>query len=83
MIPSAADHAADILASDGATVHRLTLRQSNAGGAPVLVDAAGTAVSPWTMELLRWPAAAETDLRRGGYLIDRCWTLEPWCNCAD
>lgn len=73
-----------ILASDGRAVRRLFLRRPNEGGTPVLVDAAGTVVDPWEMELLRWPAAAEAALRRGGYLVDRYPDpAEPWCNCAD
>ncbi len=60
------------------------LRRPNGGGTPVLVDAAGTVVDPWEMELLRWPAAAEAALRRGGYLVDRYPDpAELWCNCAD
>lgn len=73
-----------ILASDGRAVRRLALRRPNGGGAPVLMDAAGTVVDPWEMELLRWPATAEAALRRGGYLLDRYPDpAEPWCNCAD
>jgi len=83
MIPSASEHTAGILVDDGATQRHLTLRRPRAGGTPVLVDAAGTVVAPWAVTLLRWPPDAETDLRRGGYLVDREWETEPWCNCAD
>lgn len=73
-----------ILASDGRAARRLFLRRPNGSGTPVLVDAAGTVVDPWEMELLRWPAAAEAALRRGGYLVDRYPDpAELWCNCAD
>ena len=71
-----------ILASDGATIHRLRL-DARADGSPVLVDTAGATFHPWEVELLRWPPEAETGLRRGGYLPDRPTDMELWCNCAD
>ena len=84
MIRSNIEHSDAILAGDGHAIRQLVLRRPNGGGAPVLVDAAGTVVDPWEVELLCWPTAAETALRRGGYLIDRYPNpAEPWCNCAD
>lgn len=84
MIRSDIEQSDGILAGDGRTVRQLVLRRPNGGGAPVLVDAAGTVVDPWEVELLRWPTAAEVALRRGGYLIDRYPDpAELWCNCAD
>lgn len=73
-----------IFASDGTTLCRLRLHRPSIDARPVLVDAAGTLVQPWEVELLRWPSQAEAELRRGGYLTERHWSLaEPWCNCAD
>ncbi len=65
------------------TLHRLALRPPNGGDPPTLVDAAGTVVNPWEVELLRWPPEAETLLRRGGYLPSQPAEVELWCNCAD
>jgi len=81
-----------IFASDGTILCRLRLHRPSIDARPVLVDAAGTLVQPaagtlvqpWEVELLRWPSLAEAELRRGGYLTERHWSLaEPWCNCAD
>lgn len=84
MIRSDIEQSDGILAGDGRAVRQLVLRRLNGGGVPVLVDAAGTVVDPWEVELLRWPTAAEAALRRGGYLIDRYPDpAELWCNCAD
>ncbi len=78
------NRSAGILARDGGTTRVLTLRRpSGAGGAFVLVDAAGEAFGPWEVELLHWPPEAEAELRRGGYIGGRPPDPEPWCNCAD
>ncbi len=73
-----------IYATDGLTVQQLILDRPDGDSSPVLLDHCGAVVNPWEIELLRWPAAIEADLRRGGYLTERHWSLmEPWCNCAD
>ena len=73
----------DIFAGDGNALHRLALQVPDGGGRPVLVDATGAVFAPWEVALLRWPPAAETELRRGGYLPGRPADRELWCNCAD
>ena len=73
----------DIAARDGNVIHRLALQVPDGDGNPVLVDATGAIFHPWEVELLRWPSAAETALRRGGYLPGRPVDVEFWCNCAD
>lgn len=84
MLLSDAKQCESVFVSDGVAIQRLSLRPMGLRGVPSLVGAVGTVVNPWEVELVRWPRAAETALRRGGYLTDRHWSVaEPWCNCAD